>query len=247
MSEDIDIKFLAKPDIAKLSNNKRKNLKKGLKTDIINLIEANEVLSVADSRSRNEGSNRMFLVDYPNEFTHTSLRSRLKLEFTEIGLFRFPAYISSVGSIYERETGQKDEITNIPCDTIENILIEKLISLLRRTAKVARGASFEDDETLVRHIYDLFFIVQNGYDESKVNDQFKFVVEYDKQQFGNNHKEFASNPNAELHYGLDQILNNPMHEKRYANFLGPLVYNPKPPTWQQGIKNIKNLATKFIN
>lgn len=247
MSEDIDLKFTAKPEVARLSSNKQNNLKKNLKVDIIKTIEQSNIFKVIDSSSRNKGSNRIFTVEYPQDFIHSSLRPQLKLELTEVEKFLLPCITSSIGSIYARETKQDDEINDCRCDAFEIILIEKLISLLRRTAKVARGYTEEDDRTLIRHIFDLFFITNHGFNSKAIQDSFYKVIEYDKDKFVSKHKEFIDNPFDELKYGLNELVNSKLYEKRYNKFLGPMVYSNTPPSWQQSINNLKKLLDSILH
>ena len=246
MSEDIDIKFVAKPHVQNESKNKRKNLKKKFKKELIEEIEKNNVFSVIDESSRNEGSNRAFLISYPKIFEHEALRANIKLEFTEIKEPWFTPTTTAVGSIYAQEMDKEPEVLNCRCDTLEGILIEKLISLLRRTAKASRGHKLGEDQALVRHVYDIFFISKHGYDAEKVSRKFDEVVQYDKAQFGNLHTEFQDSPYAELKHGLRELKNNPIHEERYKNFLSPLVYYKNPPTWVEGIKNIESLTSQLF-
>jgi len=60
------------------------------------------------------------------------------------------------------------------------------------------------------------------------------------------HKEFKKNPHDELLYGMQLLLNDIKHRDRYQSFLGPLVYNSNPPSWEQGIKSLESLSKILI-
>ena len=72
------------------------------------------------------------------------------------------------------------------------------------------------------------------------------VIEIDKLQFGNQHEEFVSDANAELRYGLSLLMEQPHHQERYNQFIGPLVYHPSPANWSDAISSIQSLADHWL-
>lgn len=248
MSEDIDIKIFPKSHIAIRSNNQKIKARKNFKLIILDLINNNDNFNLINSESRDSGCYRTFEISYPKNYEHKSLRPDLKLEFTERDNHVFPPINSNISSIYAIETKEQSEIENILCDKLETILIEKFISLLRRTAEAARGYDneFGEDKTLIRHVYDLSLISNAGYDVKLAKSIFKNVIEEDKERFGNRHVEFKSNPENELLYGLEQLTKDKKHKDRYEEYLKPFVYNSNAPSWDEGIKSLKNLAIILI-
>jgi predicted nucleotidyltransferase component of viral defense system len=85
MSEDIDIKFLPNDDFLKQSDSQKRKNRSNLGTSILQSIEKSQLFSIINKESRSEGRYRCFSINYPKTYTHQSLRSELKLEFTEIG------------------------------------------------------------------------------------------------------------------------------------------------------------------
>lgn len=136
----------------------------------------------------------------------------------------------------------KDVIDAFLLITLDLILVEKFVGLLRRTAEAVRGYSENEDETLIRHVYDLHLINENKKDFTHIPNLFSKIVARDIDQFGMRHKEFKENPSAELLYGLQLLQNDKIHKDRYKSFLGPLVYNANPPSWEQGIEALKSLC-----
>lgn len=76
------------------------------------------------------------------------------------------------------------------------------MALLRRTAHVNRDPSRKDDETLVRHVYDLHMATAGGYDMAALRPLVQAVIQTDVSQFGNQHTQFVTSPADELLYGL---------------------------------------------
>ena len=245
MSEDLDLKFMI--GSSSEGQSKKKRDRKLLDTEIQKLINDSNVFTLGDKISSNQGASRCYEIEYLKKYTHASLRPELKLEFIEMKQYLLAPLSCSVGSIYARETGQDDEIKNIHCDAIEVILVEKLIALLRRTALTVRNHSTDDDETLIRHIYDLYFICEEcHYDKNQVESIIIEVIDNDRNKFGNKHPEFNKDPYSELNFGLQNLAEDKLYRNRYENFLAPLVYHDNPPTWEQGLDNVKNLLLKHV-
>lgn len=236
MSEDIDLKFIFhNPDEA-ISQNRFKLLRKLLKTKIIETIEQSELFNLNDAQSRDSGSFRSFSITYPRSHNHGALRPELKLEFTETRTHPLNLVQANICSIYSEVLKLPKEIASIDCDPIETILIEKTISLLRRTAEVERKYNHIDDNMLIRHLYDIYLINEHGYDVHSSIRLFPIILKQDQTQFGARHIEFKNKPGDELSYALELLRSNPKYQQRYQEFLNPLVYNPSPPTWKNAIE-----------
>jgi len=132
------------------------------------------------------------------------------------------------------------------CVTVGSTACEKFICLLRRTAAFARNNNLHaDDETLVRHVYDLHLLFEALNSPETLKPMVQKVIEID-QKFSNNHKEFRADPKGELRYGLSILLNQTQHRKRYDQFIGPLVYHRTPAGWDNAIGSVKALAEIWI-
>lgn len=116
------------------------------------------------------------------------------------------------------------------------------MGLLRRIAEAARGYSENEDEALVRHIYDLHLIYTSKIDLTDISVLITRIIMRDLNQFGMRHKEFKKNPYEELLYGFNLLINEIKHRDRYNAFLGPLVYSSKPLSWEDGINSIQYLV-----
>ena len=107
MSEDIDLKVLAKTSVNNLSNNQKIKLRKLRKQEIVDTIKKDKLFTVNEpkSYSRNERSNNVIVVEYPKDFKHPTLRPELKLKLTEVTQLWFNSVAKPISSIYAKEIG----------------------------------------------------------------------------------------------------------------------------------------------
>ena len=248
MSEDIDIKIVPKPGFQEFARGKRKQSRKHVRQIIWDKIESSLNYQIdRDTRvTKDEYSYMTFMADY--SATHTglsALRPELKIELIETPIIQKEDY-RAVRSIYAEVANEPAEIESIRCAGYESIGIEKFVSLLRRTAYLSRDNDAPDDAALIRHVYDLKLMDENELNIDVLAQLLPEVIEVDKNQFANRHDAFLANPEAELMHGLNCLLNNEIHENRYNEFLGPLVYNPPKFTWSEAMSNLQSMAGQLL-
>lgn len=247
MSEDLDVKFVPANSFVNLSDSQKRKFRSDLGYFLIKALESTELFTLMHKESRGEGRYRCLSVNYPRSHNHIALRPELKLEFTEVAMQNLSPIQASISSIYANVLKYPQEILSLACDHLETILIEKFIGLLRRTAEITRGHSDSDDATLVRHVYDLYLINAQNCKLSNIIDIFNDIINRDVVQFGMRHTEFSNDPIAELLYGLDILTGEIKYKSRYEKFLGPLVYNANPPSWEQGLDSLHILSNKLLH
>lgn len=247
MSEDIDIKMIPNSATLALSKNKQRQLRRDIHQLILNIISDSKIFNlVSESKKRNEGKYQQFLIEYPREHAaQEALRPHLQLDLTESNLLDDPVELS-LSSLYASTLKEAGEVQNIACVTVSSTASEKFVSLLRRTASHARDNSRADDETLIRHVYDLHLIYESMASPSNLKPMVERVVEIDKNQFGNQHEEFVADANSELRYGLSLLIEQAHHQERYIQFIGPLVYHPSPAKWDEAISSVQELADHWL-
>lgn len=247
MSEDIDIKMIPNSATLALSKNQQRQLRRDIHQLILNIISDSGIFKlVADPKKRNEGKYQLFLIEYPREHdTPDALRPHLQLDFTESDLLEDPIELS-LSSLYASTLKEAGEVQNIACVTVHSTASEKFVSLLRRTASHARDNSRADDETLIRHVYDLHLIYESMASPADLKLMIKRVIEIDKSQFGNQHEEFVNDAHSELRYGLSLLIEQAHHQERYDQFIGPLVYHPSPAKWDEAISSVQELADHWL-
>lgn len=250
MSEDIDIKLVAREGVAEeMSRTALKAARKAVLADITQLIHESAVFELDPEHGiakRNEYRYAEFTVRYPRTQAGISaLRPDLKLDITASELLE-PAVACSVSSLYADALQQSPEITSFPVVSITATISEKLVTLLRRTAHVGRDPSRYDDETLIRHAYDLRIIAASGYDATTLRSLIHNVVQTDAEQFGRQHPQFLAAPIPELLYGLECLRTNPIHDVRYECFIGPLVYYDSPAPWSVALQTVTELTHNLL-
>lgn len=119
---------------------------------------------------------------------------------------------------------------------------------MRRTATVARNCARDDDETLIRHIYDTYYIQHAR--PSNVELLGKLVaktIDLDIERFGNQHPQMVENPIDELRYGLQLLSDEPKFCERYNRYVRPMVYANNPVTWDDALAVFMKLANEVLN
>ena len=225
MSEDADFKILLKDK--KLFSSKTLFLKelKRFKADIsANLGLADLVFG--EIMSRNEGQYSRIEINYPSCFSvHNALRPHILLEFTVSECY-LPIEKLKVNTLIEDtlENIFLFESPKIPCVSISETAIEKWVGLTRRISAIERGYH-DDDNTLIRHVYDLHAIKQAG----GINDNFfnlaKNIILNDADQFKNQHPEYTANPLLEIKNSMDLLKTKAMWQDRYQEFIEAMVYD----------------------
>ena len=99
---------------------------------------------------------------------------------------------------------------------------------------------------MIRHVYDLHLIGLALTHLNSLKPLVDKVIQIDVEQFSNRHKEFKEHPHQELKYGLDLLITKPIYKDRYKKFIGPLVYHPSPPIWEQAIQTVVHMGREWL-
>ena len=188
MSEDVDIKLIPRRAFDKLSRAKKKAARKTCINEIEQAIIQSELFTVETRSVRDEYRYVELELRYPQQFSQAPcLRPIIKLELMEtIPLLDVEA--RSIQSLVSELYQQPQEVEAFDCVSIHATLVEKVISMLRRTMSVKRDAQRKDDATLVRHIYDVYCILKTeeqaeNLDLKALSALFKTVLEEDIERF----------------------------------------------------------------
>lgn len=247
MSEDVDIKLIPNQAFDELSRARKKAARKACVNEIQQAITQSELFTVEDRSVRDEYRYVEFELKYPQQFSQAPcLRPIIKLELIEtIPLLDVePRSIQSlVAELYQ----QPQEVRAFDCVSIHATLVEKIISMLRRTMSVKRNMERSDDVALVRHIYDVHCITTLSMPElNEIDGLFKAVLEEDIARFGNQHAEFVANPKQELQLGLKELEENPIFRQRFQDFVTPMVFNTEPHDFDTCFASFKRIAVSLI-
>lgn len=225
MSEDVDFKIQLKNIGNPFSKNLLlKELKQFRSLILSKLITSG--LSIGEPIVRNEGQYSRIEINYPSTFpTQTRLRSHILVEFT-LSDIRLPTAALSINTLIE-DTLKITAIINTSttqCISVDETAIEKWVGLTRRIVAIERKYH-PDDETLIRHVYDLNAIQLAGKIKTNFFTLANEIIRNDSKQFRNQHPEYWSDPISEINKSLLLLRNNPLWKERYQIFIETMVYD----------------------
>lgn len=245
MSEDIDLKLIPTEKYAELaSRNAKRTARKKAKQIVEAMLNDSSLFEIEGSPTiQDEYRYSAFEVRYPQAYQQAPcLRPFIKLELIESSPLSAPEK-REIQSIYSEILQEHNQTISIDCAAIIDTQAEKLVSMLRRTACVTRNHHRDDDETLIRHIYDTYHI--QTAEPSCITALTKLVeavIKADIKQYGNQHPELIDKPLEELTFGLEQLMKNKLYEERYNRYVSPMVYAEHPVAWQDALAVFQKLT-----
>lgn len=248
MSEDVDFKIQCK---ATTNDFSKSHLLKELKT-FRQELQGRFTISnfkASDPVVRNEGKYTRMDFTYPSAFIlNENLRPHILFEFT-LSNIRHDVVKRSVKTLMEETIPdlQLFPESETLCVYVHETAIEKWVGLTRRIIAIERGRH-NDDQSLIRHVYDL-----NAIESAKpIPDEFlilaKDIILTDAQQFKNQNPEYAENPAEEINRSLDILRTKPLWRERYQDFIENMVFNPDAaPDYDKAINVIAELSKRIIS
>lgn len=247
MSEDVDIKLIPTDEFIKKGKGAKKKARKALIEHIIMKLADHPYLNYTDKTVNDEYRYVEIEIKYPQQYHQAPcLRPYIKLEFIET-IELHGTELRSISSLVAQSYKQPAEVKAMLCISIDSALVEKVLSMLRRTMSVKRNPNRKDDDTLVRHIYDVHCIfINHKVDMDVLKPMFYFVLEEDRLRFGNQHQEFVDDPCNELKLGLKELQNNEKFRERFNAFVAPMVYSQNPHDFDTCIASFKVISEQLI-
>ena len=250
MSEDIDLKLVPKPAFSEIaSKNAKRNARKVAKQLVEATLGQSKIFSIETAPTvLDEYRYFSFDIRYPQEYQQAPcLRPFIKLEFIESELLSV-AEARNIQSIYAQMLNSDIEIKQLSCAVILETQAEKLLSMMRRTASVARYNARDDDETLVRHIYDTYHIqLAQPSDINQLGSLVAKAIKIDVERYGNQHPQMVDSPIDELRFGLQLLIDDPKFVQRYNSYVSPMVYADNPVQWQDALAVFVKLANDVLD
>lgn len=249
MSEDVDFKLILKNSATALSTSALRKRFSLIRHAIQNSLNS-KGFDVQDIhiRARDNGSYTHMEIAYPSYFeTIASLRPHVLLELTKTRIQQ-PDVLLSVSSILYDALG--DQVLGKPekviCISEIETAAEKWVALTRRIAAIARGYN-TIDETLVRHLYDLYMI------DSKrtLDDTFQAlvlpVIKADQAKF-KRHIEYVNDPFREIEFSLEVLQQHKIWQSYYNDFLFDMVFDKTAlPGYTDVMKTVARLTSLVLD
>lgn len=232
MSEDIDFKLVLPNDWT--GNQKRKRLRALRKRLTEFMRDAEFALPKEGIETKNEGRYFCFALGYAPQFPLASaLRADLRLDFTVHQPLLETVTVEMrplLAEFMELDT----TVVEHHAVTVQETLVEKVVSFLRRTAGWPTQAQCNpDDEQLVRHIYDVHQLLaaapQDPASQKEKQQLFNQTVTGDQQRFAGQEPRFDTDPRHWLSQALEQLQNSAEMEEFYNRLVEELVWGKRVP------------------
>jgi len=248
ISEDVDFRVIAPEFPSK--NSKSKALSR-LKAELGHALHGAGFDIDGEIIGRDSNRYIRASVVYDSAFAprQTALRPFVKVEL--MGVDRpFGIENRQVQNILERyalEDQSKEQA--IPMVSLPDIVSDKVISYLRRTAehKASPELAYRYDPRLVRHLYDVHRIVEAN--PSVIGETIPIFAEtlaQETQQYGGERfPVFKERPVSVLRDELDLLATDAEAHKNYAVFVDDLVYGSKP-SFDEVSQTFRMVATSFL-
>ena len=245
MSEDVDFKIVPTAAAPTSRSGLRRSLAKlrGQVRDALHV--AGFVFDPEDDHaqhSQNEDRYTVWHLPYDSiTGPGHGLRPEIKLELTYAPMRQPPVTLPVSSFVTEAVKGLPD-IACIACFGLNETAAEKLIALTRRTAMDLAGLSQDPDPTLVRHIYDLY-AMRDLIDTVTVGNLAADIAASDAIEFRNQYSAYADDIAGETRKALDALQNEPIHRRRFDDFLSAMVYGEKS-EFTDALGTVMGLAEK---
>ncbi|ALR95541.1 pyrophosphatase (plasmid) [Vibrio alginolyticus] len=248
MSEDVDIKLIPTQEFLDKGTGAKRKARKALVEHLITRLADHTYLNYSGKTVRDSYRYVEIEIEYPQQYHQAPcLRPYIKLEFIETIELQ-GVEPRSISSLVAQSYNQPAEVSTMSCISIDSTLVEKVLSMLRRTMSVKRDPQRKDDETLVRHIYDVHCIsAEHTIDMGVLKPMFDTVLEEDRARYGNQHHEFVDDPRNELKLGLEELESNEEFRKRFDAFVAPMVYNTEPHDFDTCFASFKGISEQLIS
>jgi len=248
MSEDVDLKMVLDESNTWGTSAQRRYLGQ-LRDEVSASLTGLGFVEIAEGRTaRNENKYLASRWQYSPRYPHdASLRPYLSLELTARAP-QFELTQQPLEYLVNRLAGRPEPLGDIPCVAVEETLAEKVISFLRRYSQHRAGAMLQAwDETLVRHLYDVYCI---GLADPAVGERaaagFKSLVRFDGIEFGRQYPAFADDPKSVMQCALNQIASDDIVRGQYDSRLMPLIFGSVRPGFDEVYAAFRRYAERLI-
>ncbi len=247
MSEDIDFKITLSDLMLHANKSLLRKKISEFKQEIFNaLANFGFIVHPEKIRSRDNNSYTNIVLDHSSFFENTvSLRPHLMLEFTLSKLRIAPIILPVQSFVHDVLNGFNSEKSKeLACVSLVETAAEKWVAVTRRIAAIERGHD-TTDETLVRHLYDLYAI------NKKINLSEEFfnlvyeTIERDRIKFKRHH-EYIENPISEITFTLEFLNKNSVWSQYFNDFVLAMTYDKKVVSYNECYMNLKNITDRIL-
>lgn len=229
-SEDIDFKAIYTGDV------KRSDYRE-FKKQIIALINDHDELSVIDDSVLSRNSSQFFscMIQYPKTFEgNASIRPDIKLEVTFIKSDKVTAIEKTLIPIIG-EYVDLDIKSQLLCVSASETMSDKISAFTWRALSRDRSET-DDDETIIRHLYDLSLLYGNL--KGDVSDIWAVSMEVYKVD-ANRVSGIPSDLGTAFSLLIDKIQQDPLYKEEYEQFVTNMCFGGgKRLTFETALKTL---------
>jgi predicted nucleotidyltransferase component of viral defense system len=190
--------------------------------------------------SRNKSQYIKFTLPYPKIVESTGvLRPEIQIELSVYPMRR-PMVEKKVQSFVAAAFNYEPEVPLINCSSVVEIAAEKFVALTRRAGAEQSDPSFERDETIVRHIYDLH-VIREHYNFEELILLAKEVMVDDADTRGGKFPAYRENPIEQTILAINGLENDHYYAERFAEFHKAMVYTEETVNFEQAMSTMKKL------
>lgn len=247
MSEDCDFRIYCKSDSAISKEKMRKTLRK-LRHDLLNKLEGNRFkINKEDIKVRNEGRFIEIRVNYDSIYPATEgIKPYIALEFF-LGTVKKNPVIKPVTTLIKNILGDKVNYKeySILCLDVLETASEKWVGLTRRVA-TSKHREYYKDPHLVRHLYDLYKINENGYLTDEFPDLVGQILINDRLHFKNHNEDYFKDPISEIMRAIDELKKSDEWHKNWDIFSNTMIYEKNKPSYDEVMNNFLKISEDVI-
>lgn len=249
MSEDCDFRIQLNPSSSLKSKDAKRKALREFRYAIIDTLNRNGFnISDDELHIRNEGQFMSIRTAYPSEFIAAkTMKPYLALEFF-LGTVKLPTESKWVTTLIQQTFSETldDPAIQAHCVAVTETAAEKWVALTRRVATALHRNHYRDPN-LVRHLYDLYKINQNG---RFINEEFKCIVSEiiaaDREQFKNHNKDYYENPVGEIKRTLNELERDYAWRECWDQFTHVMVFDKHKPTYKEALQNLHIISEELI-
>ena len=176
-----------------------------------------------------------------------ALKPHLALEFF-LGELRLPSIERTITTLVRQTLGEKIDHPEFLVEVMSMMetAAEKWVALTRRVATMAHRQAYED-QSLVRHLYDLYQMNKHGALTEPFSELVAKIIQQDREQFKTHNLKYYEDPKLEIRRALEELRDDPKWRKYWDEFIQTMVFDAEKPTYDSALKNFLKQSSGIDN
>ncbi len=239
MSEDCDFRIVQRNPAEIFSKEQQRRYLRNFRKQLISSLQQRGfTIDDASIAVRNEGQFIEVLATYPSIFPMAQvLKPHLALEFF-LGELQLPGVEKTVTTLVRQTLGEKIDHPEFLVEVMSMMetAAEKWVALTRRVATMSHRQAYQD-QSLVRHLYDLYQMHEHGALTEPFSEMVVKIIQQDREQFKTHNLKYYEDPKSEIKRALDELREDPKWRQYWDEFIQTMVFDAEKPTYDDALKN----------